>query len=63
MSWLLSGRDNVADNVDNVADNLQIDKIKPAVGNTWGSAKLSWLKDSSSAEQDLLTVVLLVAAQ
>ena len=39
----------------NIADNLQIDEIKLAVGNTWGNAKLSWFKDSSSAEEDLLS--------
>lgn len=38
-----------------IADNLQTDKIKLAVGNTWGNAKLSRFKDSSSAEEDLLS--------
>jgi len=38
-----------------MADNLQIHEIELATGNTCVNAKLSWFKDFSSAEEDLLS--------
>lgn len=39
----------------NIADNLQIDKTKLVVRNTRGNTELTWFKESSSAEEDLLS--------